>query len=99
MKFEVINRDGAVVFNTEYKECIPSLQELKDMESGGYKFRIDGKMVKASNIDALPGSHNDDRAAPSKHSIQARQASVAKDQDSKPKKPASKTKTAKRKLF
>lgn len=99
LKFEVINRDGIVVFNTEYKECIPSLQELKDMESGGYKFMVDGKTVKASKIDNLPESDNDDRAAPSKHSIQARQASVAKDQDSKPKKTATKTKTAKRKLF
>lgn len=99
MKFEVINRDGVVVFNTEYKDCIPSLQELKDMESCGYKFRIDGKMVKAGKIDNLPEINNDVRAAPSKHSIQARQASVAKVQDSKPKNTASKTKTAKRKLF
>ncbi len=99
MKFEVINRDGVVVFNTEYKECIPSLQELKDMESSGYKFRVDGKTVKAGKIDVLPEINNDDRAAPSKPSIQARQVSVAKVQDSKSKKTASKTKTAKRKLF
>lgn len=99
MKFEVINRDGVVVFNTEYKECIPSLQELKDMESGGYKFRVDGKTVKASKIDNLPESNNDDRAAPSKPSIHARQVSVANVHDSKSKKTSSKTKTAKRKLF
>lgn len=99
MKFEVINRDGVVVFNTEYKECIPSLQELKDMESGGYKFRIDGKTMKVSKIDVLQESNNDDRAAPSKPSIHARQVSVANVHDSKPKKVASKTKTAKRKLF
>lgn len=99
MEFEVINRDGIVVFNTEYQECVPSSQDLKDMETGGYKFRIDGKMVKASKIMATSDTDNNDRAAPSKHSIQARQASVAKDQDSKPKKTAPKTKTAKRKLF
>lgn len=99
LKFEVINRDGVVVFNTEYKDCIPSLQDLKDMESVGYKFRIDGKMMKASKIVSTSDTDNNDRAAPSIQSIPTRQVSVAKVQDSNPKKTASKTKTAKRKLF
>lgn len=99
MEFEVINRDGIVVFNTEYQECVPSSQDLKDMETGGYKFRIDGKMVKASKIMATSDTDNNDRAAPSIQSIPARQVSVAKAKDTKSKKTATKTKTAKRKLF
>lgn len=51
MRFEVINRDGKVVFHTEYKECMPSVDDIKHLEANGYKFKIGGKIVKANKID------------------------------------------------
>lgn len=51
MKFEVFDRDGRIVFHTEYKECIPSTNDLKYLEETGHKFKVDGKSVKASKFD------------------------------------------------
>ena len=51
MKFEVFDRDGRIVFHTEYKECIPSTNDLKYLEETGHKFKADGKSVKASKFE------------------------------------------------
>ena len=51
MIFEVFDRDGRIVFHTEYKECIPSTNDLKYLEETGHKLKVDGKSVKASKFD------------------------------------------------
>lgn len=51
MKFEVFDRDGRIVFHTEYKECIPSTNDLKYLEETGHKLKVDGKFVKSSKFE------------------------------------------------
>lgn len=51
MKFEVFDRDWRIVFHTEYKECIPSTNDLKYLEETGHKLKVDGKSVKASKFE------------------------------------------------
>lgn len=63
MKFEVFDRDGRIVFHTEYKECIPSTNDLKYLEETGHKFKADGKTVKASKFD-VSSIKDDKRPAP-----------------------------------
>lgn len=50
MRFEVVNRDGNTVFHTESVTCMPPESDLKAMEAGGYKFRLDGKFVKLNKL-------------------------------------------------
>ena len=45
MLFEVINRDGRVEMNTEYKSELPTKSEVKSMYENGFKIRIDGKIA------------------------------------------------------
>lgn len=63
MKFEVFDRDGRIVFHTEYKECIPSFDDMKYLEETGHKFKVDGKSVKASKFD-ISSIVDDKRPAP-----------------------------------
>lgn len=47
MKFEVINdRDKTVMYTAH----IPNEEELTALSQGGYKFRIDGKIVAIKNL-------------------------------------------------
>lgn len=43
MIFEITNGDGKRVFVTESKECIPSMNTLKQMSENRYKFKLNGK--------------------------------------------------------
>ena len=63
MKFEVFDRDGRIVFHTEYKECIPSTNDLKYLEETGHKLKVDGKSVKASKFD-VSSIKDDKKSAP-----------------------------------
>lgn len=49
MKLEII-KDGIVKSSTEYLSCFPTLFQIDSMQSFGYKFRLDGKMVSAKKI-------------------------------------------------
>ena len=51
MLFEVL-MDGRVKASTEYLECIPVLEILRDMERAGYGFRLNGKRCRAREAAA-----------------------------------------------
>ena len=53
MLFEVINRDGRVEMNTEYKSELPTKSEVKSMYENGFKIRIDGKIATKKKVDEL----------------------------------------------
>lgn len=53
MKFEIFNESGTILFNTEYKECIPNSTELSAMTKARCKFKIDGKIVSKKKIEEL----------------------------------------------
>lgn len=50
MRYETINTAGQVVFWTEYSECVPSSDKLSAMTSAGYRHKVDGKIIAASNV-------------------------------------------------
>lgn len=45
MLFEVY-RDKKRMWFTEYKECIPSTETIKNLKADGYKVLLDGKVYK-----------------------------------------------------
>ena len=49
MKFE-ISINERIVFSTEHKECLPSLEELKTIYAAGYKFKLNGKRISLNNM-------------------------------------------------
>lgn len=55
MKFEVININGQVVMNTEYKACVPITEEIKTMSGAGYRFKVDGKFVALNKVNEAVG--------------------------------------------
>lgn len=63
MKFEVFDRDGRIVFHTEYKECIPGVHDMKYLEETGHKLKVDGKVVKANKFD-VSSIKDDKKSAP-----------------------------------
>mgnify|MGYP004512807673 CR=1 FL=1 len=50
MKFEVINDKNKVMFRCDDVSCIPDPADIKMMSAGGYKFRIDGKIISARKV-------------------------------------------------
>lgn len=44
MKFEVCKKN-CIVFSTEYKECMPTADKLKSMQSAGYTFKLNDKKI------------------------------------------------------
>lgn len=44
MKFEVLNGNNPV-FYTEYRECVPTIEELKSMYKHGYTFKLNNKKI------------------------------------------------------
>lgn len=50
MKFEVINDKNKVMFRCDNVSCIPDPADIKMMSAGGYKFRIDGKIISARKV-------------------------------------------------
>ena len=47
MLFEVF-KDGKRMAYTEYEECIPSVNTIKDMKAAGYKVLLNGKVYKTT---------------------------------------------------
>lgn len=45
MKFQIVNPEGECVMVTEHAECLYDKETISDMNSAGYKFRIEGKLV------------------------------------------------------
>lgn len=54
-KFEVINAQGKTVMSTEQDCCIPDSRQLKLMADCGYKFKLDGKIINARQINSKGG--------------------------------------------
>lgn len=50
MKFEVVNDKNKVMFRCDDVSCIPDPADIKIMSAGGYKFRIDGKIISARKV-------------------------------------------------
>lgn len=60
MLFEVIaSADNHVVMRTTHTSCIP-YEDLKLMESHGYRFRMDGKLLKANQL--LKANHSESKS-------------------------------------
>jgi hypothetical protein len=51
-KDEMIDGKKAFIgkMQTEYPSCVYDIQTLKSMEQAGYRFKIDGKYVKAQEV-------------------------------------------------
>lgn len=50
MLYEIIGPDGKRKMYTEYRECLPSKDQLKQMIKAGYKILVDGKRAKKEMI-------------------------------------------------
>lgn len=51
MLFEVL-ASGKVKASTEYLDCVPAQEILRDMERAGYSFRLNGKRCRAKDAAA-----------------------------------------------
>lgn len=50
MKFEILNDNGSVVFNTTDDECLPTIKEIDSMVKAKYKFKLDGKLISKNKL-------------------------------------------------
>lgn len=50
MRFEVRDRKGRTVFQTEHKECIPDRKTRKSMKEHEYKLFLNGKPYKEGTV-------------------------------------------------
>lgn len=55
MKFEVINNNGQVVMWTDSIDCIPTPDELKEMNYANYRYKINGSIIVNNKIDEVIG--------------------------------------------
>ena len=53
MKFEIINNNGKIVFNTMDESCLPTKGEINSMTKAGYKFKIDGKSTTKKKLEEI----------------------------------------------
>lgn len=53
MKFEVIDKNGITVMHTSHNCCIPDDSVLKQMQTAGYKFRVDNKIYSIAKLKTL----------------------------------------------
>lgn len=53
MKFEIINSNGKIVFNTMDESCLPTKGEINSMTKVGYKFKIDGKSITKKKLEEI----------------------------------------------
>lgn len=53
MKFEVINDKQKTVMQTTNIACVPNETEIKLMTKAGYKFRMNGKLIKKSDLQKI----------------------------------------------
>ena len=51
MIFTITNPSGSGVMRTEHWSCVPNRQDLIQMSSVGFSFRMDGKKTKPSEIE------------------------------------------------
>lgn len=52
MKFQVFGKDNQCKFVTESKSCIPKKKQLTNISKAGYKFKLDGKVISLSRLNA-----------------------------------------------
>ena len=50
MKFEVLNKDGCIIFNTPHEVCLPPIKHIDSMIKAGYKFKLDGKSITKNKL-------------------------------------------------
>lgn len=53
MKFEILNYQGQVMAVCEQMKHVPEPKTMDSMDEGGYKFRLDGKMVSLKQAKAF----------------------------------------------
>ena len=53
MKFEIINSNGKIVFNTMDESCLTTKGEINSMTKVGYKFKIDGKSITKKKLEEI----------------------------------------------
>lgn len=56
VEFKVINPQKYGVMRTNYLECIPNHEVLKEMSESGYKFTLNGKRITVNEIEKLRGA-------------------------------------------
>lgn len=50
MLFEVVNRDGQAIMQTEHMACIYEKDTLKAIQQSGYYFRLNGRRASLQTV-------------------------------------------------
>lgn len=50
MLFEVVNRLGNTVMQTQYETCVYDMEDLTSLHKAGYRFKVDGKFVNLGKV-------------------------------------------------
>lgn len=50
MLFEVVNRLGSTVMQTQYETCVYDMDDLTSLHKAGYRFKVDGKFVNLGKV-------------------------------------------------
>lgn len=50
MLFEVVNRLGNTVMQTQYETCVYDTEDLTSLHKAGYRFKVDGKFVNLGKV-------------------------------------------------
>ena len=50
MLFEVVNRLGNTVMQTQYETCVYDIDDLTSLHKAGYRFKVDGKFVNLGKV-------------------------------------------------
>ena len=50
MLFEVVNRLGNTVMQTQYETCVYDTDDLTSLHKAGYRFKVDGKFVNLGKV-------------------------------------------------
>ncbi len=53
MKFIIKNPQNLGVMSTEYPECVPNREILREMSNYGYKFYLNGKKISVNEAEKL----------------------------------------------
>lgn len=50
MLFEIVNRLGNTVMQTQYETCVYDIDDLTSLHKAGYRFKVDGKFVNLGKV-------------------------------------------------
>ena len=50
MLFEVVNRLGNTVMQTQYETCVYDTDDLTSLHKAGYRFKVDGRYVNLGKV-------------------------------------------------